>query len=340
MRNNNKGEIIIYNTEDGQTKVEVVFSGETVWLTQDQMSELFGKAKSTINEHLKNIFADGELTESEVMTKFGFTEFNRQRPTQYYNLNAVLAVGYRVNSQRGIQFRKWASAVLTEYMKKGFVMNDDLLKENGGGNYFDELLERIRDIRSSEKVFYRKILDIYATSIDYNPKAETTLDFFKLVQNKMHYATHGRTAPELIFERANAQLPFMGLTSFKGQKPRENEIVIAKNYLTVKEIEQLNSIVSAYLEFAEMQAKSRKPMYMKDWIVKLDTFLSAGDKDILITAGKISHETAIEHAKDEYGKYKVKTQDELTQVEKDFIKTVDNTYKLLEQKDRIKPNKM
>jgi hypothetical protein len=336
MGDKNKGEVIIYDTEDGQTKVEVIFDGDTVWLTQDQMSELFQKVKSTINEHLKNVFNDGELTESEVMTKFGKTEFNRQRPTQYYNLNAVLAVGYRVNSSRGIQFRKWASDILTEYMKKGFVMNDDLLKQAGGGSYFKELLERIRDIRSSEKIFYRQILDIYATSIDYNPKSETTMQFFKLVQNKMHYATHGHTASELIIERANAELPFMGLTSFKGTRPHESEIIIAKNYLTAEEINQLNSIVSAYLEFAEMQAKSRKPMYMKDWVVKLDTFLSAGDKDILTTAGEISHEIAIQHANKEYKKYRIKTGYELTQVEKDFIETVNKTYKLLEHKERKK----
>ena len=330
----NKGEILIYQTEDGKTKIEVAFDGETVWLSQAKMGELFQKARTTINEHIQNILESGELDEKDVMTKVGNPDFSRQRPTQLYNLKMILAVGYKINSHRGIQFRKWASEILEEYMKKGFAMNDALLKEAGGGNYFKELLERIRDIRSSEKAFYRQILDIYATSIDYDPKSETTTQFFKMVQNKMHFAAHGKTAAEMIVDRANAELPFMGLTAFKGNVPRREEAMLAKNYLSEDEIVQLNAVVSAYLEFAEMQAKGRKPMYMKDWAVKLDAFLVAGDKDVLTNAGKVSHECAMKIASAEYDKYKEKTRFELTQVERDFLETIHKTYALLENKKK------
>ena len=328
----NNGEVLIYQTDDGQTKVEVVFDDETVWLTQDQMAQLFQKAKSTINEHLRNIFAEGELNEGDVMTKFGISEFSRQRPTQHYNLDAILAVGYRVKSHRGIQFRKWASGILKEYMRKGFAMNDDLLKNAGGGWYFKELLNRIRDIRSSEKVFYRQVLDLFATSIDYDAKSEVAIEFFKVMQNKLHFATHGHTAAELIMNRANAELPFMGLRAFSGNRPQKTEVVVAKNYLTEDEVKTLNLMVSAYLDIAEMKADERTPMYMKDWVKELEDFIIYRKKPVLENAGKTSHEDAVDFAISEYNKYKTKTVDELTQVEKDFLDTVHRTYKLLENK--------
>ena len=332
----NNSEILIYKTEDEQIKVEVIFVNETVWLTQDQMAKLFQKAKSTINEHLQNIFVEGELNESDVMTKFGISEFSRQRPTQHYNLDAILAVGYRVKSHRGIQFRKWASGILKEYMRKGFAMNDDLLKKTGGGSYFKELLDRIRDIRSSEKVFYRQVLDIFATSIDYDAKSEIAIEFFKVIQNKLHFATHGHTAAELIADRADAELPFMGLHAFRGERPQKGEVVIAKNYLTEEEVKNLNLMVSAYLDIAEMKANERTPMYMKDWIKELEDFIVYRKRPVLLDAGKISHEEAVELANSEYDKYKAKRMDELTQVERDFLETIHRTYGLLENKASTK----
>lgn len=326
------GNILIYQTEDGQTRVEVVFDNETVWLTQEQMAQLFQKAKSTINEHLKNIFAEGELNESEVMTKFGNSEFSRQRPTQHYNLDAILAVGYRVKSHRGIQFRKWASGILKEYMRKGFAMNDDLLKNAGGGWYFKELLNRIRDIRSSEKVFYRQVLDLFATSVDYDAKSEVAIEFFKVMQNQLHFATHGHTAAELIVDRANAELPFMGLQAFSGNRPQKAEVAVAKNYLTEDEVKNLNLMVSAYLDIAEMKANEHTPMYMKDWVKELEDFIIYRKKPVLSNAGKVSHREAVDFAVSEYDKYKAKTTDELTQVERDFLDAVHRTYKLLEHK--------
>ncbi|MDR2580986.1 MAG: virulence RhuM family protein [Fibromonadaceae bacterium] len=326
------GEILIYQTEDGQSRVEVIFSEETVWLTQNQIAQLFQKSKSTINEHLRNIFAEGELNESDVMTKFGISEFSRQRPTQHYNLDAILAVGYRVKSHRGIQFRKWASGILKEYMRKGFAMNDDLLKNAGGGLYFKELLNRIRDIRSSEKVFYRQVLDLFATSIDYNAKSEIAIEFFKVMQNRLHFATHGHTAAELIASRANSELPFMGLQAFSGNRPQKTEVVIAKNYLTEEEVKNLNLMVSAYLDIAEMKANEQTPMYMKDWVKELEDFIVYRKKPVLSDAGKVSHEEAVDFAVSEYSKYKAKMNDELTQVEQDFLDTVHRTYRLLEHK--------
>lgn len=328
----NNGDILIYQTEDGKTKVEVIFDDETVWLTQEQIAELFQKSKSTINEHLQNIFADGELVENEVMTKFGNPEFSRQRPTQHYNLDAILAVGYRVKSQRGIQFRKWASDKLKEYMRKGFVMNDELLKQAGGGSYFKELLGRIRDIRSSEKVFYRQVLDLFATSMDYDAKSETAVEFFKVMQNKLLFANTNSTAAELIAKRANAELSFMGLQAFKGEKPKKDEVVVAKNYLTEDEVVNLNLMVSAYLDIAESKAREQLPMYMKDWVTELGDFIIYRKKPQLSGAGTISHDEAIGIATGEYEKYKVKTRDELTQVERDFLETIHKTYQLLEGK--------
>lgn len=332
MKPNSKmgGQILIYQTEDGKTQVEVVFDEETVWLTQEQMAELFQKSKSTVNEHLKNIFSEGELEESEVMTKFGNSEFSRQRPTQHYNLDAILAVGYRVKSHRGIQFRKWATQILKEYMRKGFAMNDELLKEGGEGSYFRELLNRIRDIRASEKVFYRQVLELFATSIDYDAKSETAIEFFKVMQNKLLFANTNSTAAELIAKRANAEMPFMGLQAFKGTQPQKSEVVVAKNYLTENEVVNLNLMVSAYLDIAEAKAMEHTPMYMKDWVEELEDFIIYRKKPQLVGSGTVAHEEAMRIAQREYDKYKAKTENELTRVEKDFLETIRNTYDLLE----------
>ena len=263
----NNGSIILYQTEDGKSRIEVTLCNDTVWLTADQMAELFQRNKSTISRHIKNVFEDGELNPDSVVAFFATTATdNKKYQVAYYNLDMIISVGYRVKSHRGVQFRIWATQVLREYLVKGFAMNDDLLKRAGGGNYFDELLSRIRDIRSSEKVFYRKILEIYALSIDYDPRTETTMQFFKTVQNKMHFSVHGHTAAEIIYERANAEKDFMGLTSWTGALPKRTDAEIAKNYLSSDELDTLNRIVSLYLDFAELQAKSHKPMYMKDWI--------------------------------------------------------------------------
>ena len=297
-------EIIIYTTQDGKTKLQVNLQDETVWLTQEQMAILFGKAKSTINEHIKNVYAEKELIESETMRKFGNSELST-KPTNYYNLDVIISVGYRVKSLQGTQFRKWATERIREYIIKGFTLDDDRLKQEGArSRYFEELLQRIRDIRSSERNFYQKVTDIYATSIDYNKDDKLTKEFFATVQNKMHYAVHGKTAAELINERVDANKPFMGLTNFEGKYITTRDIGIAKNYLTEEEIKQLNLIVSLYLDFAELQATNRKPMRMADWIQKLDDFLKISEKELLIDAGKVSHQKAIEKAKVEYEKYR------------------------------------
>lgn len=322
----NNSNILIYQTEDGSTKIETQLQGDTVWLTQDQMATLFGKAKSTINEHIKNIYAENELEEASTIKKFGISEFQQKAPN-YYNLDVIISVGYRVKSLQGTKFRQWATARLQEYLIKGFTMNDELLKQAGGGNYFDELLDRIRDIRSSEKVFWRKVLDIYATSIDYDPRAEMSLLFFRTVQNKMHWAVHGHTAAEVIYSRADASKPFLGLTNFKGKNPTQQEAQIAKNYLTEEELDVLNKMVMAYLDIAELQATRRKPMYMQDWIAKLDDFLQLTGYEILEHAGKISHEQAIEKANQEYKAFKEITKNDLSAVEMDFIKAIDTTSK-------------
>lgn len=287
----NNGNIILYQTEDGKSRIEVTLCNDTVWLTADQMAELFQRNKSTISRHIKNVFEDGELNPDSTVAFFATVQNEGDRTVErnlaYYNLDMIISVGYRVKSHRGVQFRIWATQVLREYLVKGFAMNDDLLKRAGGGNYFDELLSRIRDIRSSEKVFYRKILEIYALSIDYDPRTEATMQFFKTVQNKMHFSVHGHTAAEIIYERANAEKDFMGLTSWTGALPKRTDAEIAKNYLSSDELDTLNRIVSLYLDFAELQAKSHKPMYMKDWIQKLDDFLKLSGKELLSHAGKI-----------------------------------------------------
>ena len=298
-----KGQIILYQTPDGESQIEVRLKNDIVWLSADQMAELFQRNKSTISRHIKNVLEDGELDSEEVVAFFATTTQHgamqgktQERQVAFYNLDMIISVGYRVHSHRGVQFRIWATKVLKEYIVKGFALNDDLLKRAGGGNYFDELLARIRDIRSSEKVFYRKVLEIYALSIDYDPRVEMTQQFFKMVQNKMHYSVHGHTAAEIIYERADSQKDFMGLTTWAGAMPTKPEAEVAKNYLTKEEITSLNRIVSLYLDFAEMQAEEHRPMYMKDWINILDDFLRISRKDILTHAGKISAKLAKEKA--------------------------------------------
>ena len=319
-------QIIIYQTEDGLTKIDVTLENETVWLSQEQMAELFQRDRTVITKHIGNIFKEGELDEKSNVQFLHIA--NSDKPVKLYSLDVIISVGYRVRSLRGTQFRIWANSVLKEYLIKGFAMNDELLKSSGGGNYFKELLERIRDIRSSEKVFYRQILDIYATSIDYNKDAETSVLFFKTVQNKMHFAVTKHTAPELIYLRADSEKPFMGLTNFKGESPKKSEISYAKNYLTEQELKELNAITSAYLDFAELQALRKKPMTMNDWVNKLDDFLHMSDSEVLSNAGTISHEMAIEKAKEEYVKYKEKNIDELSQVEKDFLESAKKVQQL------------
>lgn len=311
-------QFLLYQSEDGRIKIETRLEAETVWLTQDQMSLLFDKAKSTISEHIKNIFEEGELVQGKVVRKFGNSEFST-KPTNYYNLDVIISVGYRVKSLRGTQFRIWATQRLREYIVKGFALDDERLKNAGGGLYFDELLARIRDIRSSEKVFWRKVLDIYATSIDYNPKADISKEFFKVIQNKMHWAAHGQTAAEVIYSRADASKPNMGLTAWTGTKISKAESEIAKNYLSEKELDVLNRIVSLYLDFAELQAINKQPMTMKDWVVKLDDFLKLSGRAILTHAGAISHSAALEKAHEEYEKFHKSQLDGPTEVEKHFI---------------------
>ena len=326
----NNGNIILYQTEDGKSRIEVTLCNDTVWLTTDQMAELFQRNKSTISRHIKNVFEDGELNPDSVVAFFATTAAdNKKYQVAYYNLDMIISVGYRVKSHRGVQFRIWATQVLREYLVKGFAMNDDLLKSAGGGNYFDELLSRIRDIRSSEKVFYRKILEIYALSIDYDPRTEATMQFFKTVQNKMHFSVHGHTAAEIIYERANAEKDFMGLTSWTGALPKRTDAEIAKNYLSSDELDTLNRIVSLYLDFAELQAKSHKPMYMKDWIQKLDDFLKLSGKELLNHAGKISAELAKQKADTEYDKFKERTTYSLSPVEIHFLENFEKEQKKL-----------
>lgn len=325
-------EILLYQTEDGQTKIDVRLEEETVWLSQAQMSELFQKERSVITKHIKNIFEEGELLEESNVQILHIT--GSDRPVKFYNLDVIISVGYRVKSHQGTKFRQWATSRLKEYIVKGFTMNDDLLKQAGGGNYFDELLARIRDIRSSEKVFWRKVLDIYATSIDYNPSLEISVMFFKTVQNKMHWAAHGHTAAEIIYQRVDSGKPNLGLSSFKGKKPTKHETEVAKNYLAEDELNILNRIVTAYLELAEIQALNQEPMYMKDWIEQLDTFLKMTRKEILNHAGTISHKQALEKAHTEYQKYKELRKNEISEVEKHFLKQVNKTEKKLKNKNK------
>ena len=326
-----KGSIILYTTPDGESKIEVTLQDETVWLTLDQMAELFQRNKSTISRHIKNIFESGELNADSTVAFFATVQTEGKRKVErnlaFYNLDMIISVGYRVNSYRGVQFRQWATMVLKEYIKKGFVMNDELLKNAGRGNYFDELLARIRDIRSSEKIFYRKVLEIYALSIDYDPRVEMTRQFFATVQNKMHYAVHGHTAAEIIYDRANAAKDFMGLTTWTGMMPKRTDAEFAKNYLNEEEIDPLNRIVNLYIDYAELRAKDHKPMYMRDWIMKLDDFLRLSDKEILTHAGSISAKLAKEKADAEYDKFKERTANELTPVEIHFIENFEREQK-------------
>ena len=328
----NNSEILLYQTEDGQTKIDVRLEEETVWLSQAQMSELFQKERSVITKHIKNIFEERELQEESNVQILHIS--GSDRPVKFYNLDVIISVGYRVKSHQGTKFRQWATTRLKEYIVKGFTINDDLLKQAGGGNYFDELLARIRDIRSSEKVFWRKVLDIYATSIDYNPSLEMSVMFFKTVQNKMHWAAHGHTAAEIIYHRVDSGKPNLGLSSFKGKKPAKQETEVAKNYLAEDELNILNRIVTAYLELAEIQALNQEPMYMKDWIEQLDTFLKMTRKDILNHAGTISHKQALEKAHTEYQKFKELRKNEISEVEKHFLEQVNETEKKLKDKNK------
>ena len=330
-----KGQFLLYQTPDGDSQIEVKLQNDTVWLSLDQMAELFQRNKSTISRHIKNVLEDGELEEKSVVAFFATTAADSKTySVAYYNLDMIISVGYRVHSYRGVQFRIWATKVLKEYIVKGFAMNDDLLKRAGEGNYFDELLARIRDIRSSEKVFYRKVLEIYALSIDYDPRVEMTQKFFKTVQNKMHYSVHGHTAEEIIYERADSEKDFMGLTTWSGAMPTKPEAEIAKNYLTHEEVKSLNRIVSLYLDFAEMQAEEHRPMYMKDWINILDDFLRISRKDILTHAGKISAKLAKEKADHEYDKFKERTKNDLSPVEIHFLENFEREQKRLMRGDK------
>ncbi len=316
--------ILMYTTEDGLTKIEATFENDTVWLSIDQMAELFQRDRSVIGKHVRNIFKEGELDKNLVWAKFAYTASDgKDYNVDYYNLDVIISVGYRVKSLRGTQFRIWATDILKEYIKKGFAMDDDRLKRLGGGNYFEELLSRIRDIRSSEKVFWRKVLEIYATSIDYNPDTEESIIFFKQVQNKMHWAAHKHTAAEVVFYRADADKENMGLTSWEGKQIKKSDSEIAKNYLDDKEIDALNKIVTAYLDIAEVQALNHEPMYMKDWLQTIDDYLKMTRREILKTKGGVSHQQAIEKAHAEYDKFKKKQDDNLSPVEKDFIKSID-----------------
>jgi len=300
----NKGEVLIYQTEDGLTHIEVKMKGDTVWLTQAQLIELYQTSKSNISEHIKHIFEEGELDEISVVRKFRTTAADgKNYNVTYYNFDMIISLGYRVKSSIATKFRRWATERLKEYMIKGFTMDDERLKGNGGGNYWKELLNRIRDIRSSEKVLYRQVLDLYATSVDYDPRSDASIRFFKIVQNKLHFAAHGHTAAEVIYKRADAEKPFMGLTSFSGELPILKDIGIAKNYLSEDELKVLNNLVSGYFDLAEINAIEHKPMYMNDYIEQLDSILSSGNRKLLAGSGKISHDQAIKKAEEEYRKY-------------------------------------
>ena len=315
--------MIIYTTEDGLTKIETTFDEDTVWLSKAKMAELFQRDRSVISKHIKNVFEEGELPRESNVQILHIA--NSDKPVEFYNLDVIISVGYRVKSKRGTQFRIWATNILKEYMKKGFAMDDERLKNLGGGGYFKELLERIRDIRASEKVFYRQVLEIYATSIDYDPKAEISIQFFKKVQNKIHYAIHGQTAAEVIYSRADAEKEFMGLTTFAGNQPTLKEAVVAKNYLDEKELKAMGQLVSGYLDFAERQAEREQAMTMQDWAAHLDRILTMSGEQLLQGNGSISHKQAVDKATDEYRKYKAKT---LSDVENDYF----NSIKMLEQK--------
>ena len=321
----NNSEIIIYQSEDGLTHIDVKIDNETVWLTLDQMATLFDRDKSTISRHIKNIFDEGELERESVVAKFATTAADgKTYQVDHYNLDVIISVGYRVKSLRGTQFRRWATERLKEYMIKGFTMDDDRLKQLGGGNYWKELLDRIRDIRSSEKVLYRQVLDLYATSVDYDPKSKESIMFFKIVQNKLHYAAHGHTAAEVIYDRADATKPFMGMKSFSGDFPTKKDIYSAKNFLDGDELKILNNLVSGYFDFAEIQAMRRTPMYMKDYIQQLDNILSSAGEKLLAGPGRVSHAQAMEKATAEYKKY---LQENWSPVEQAYLQTLKGTQK-------------
>ena len=327
-----KSNLLMYTTEDGLTKIEATFVNDTVWLSMEQMSELFQRDKSTISRHIKNIFAEGELNRESVVAKFATTASDgKTYQVDYYNLDVIISVGYRVKSLRGTQFRIWATNILKEYMQKGFALDDDRLKRLGGGNYFDELLERIRDIRSSEKVFWRKVLEIYATSIDYDPRAESSILFFKQVQNKMHWAAHKHTAAEVIYQRADAEKEHLGLTSWQGKSIKRTDVEVAKNYLDKDELDALNKIVTAYLDIAEVHALNHEPMYMKDWLETIDDYLKMTRRDILKTKGSVTHKQALEKAHEEYEKYKKSEKSRLSSVEQHFFDSI-NELEGLEEK--------
>ncbi len=329
----NLGEILIYQSDDGLTNIEVKVHDETVWLTQQQMAELFQTSRTNVVEHIKHIYEEKELDENSTCQKFrqvrkeGNREVNRELP--FYNLDMIISLGYRVKSAIATNFRRWATERLKEYMIKGFTIDDERLKGNGGGNYWKELLDRIRDIRSSEKVLYRQVLDLYATSVDYNPHSEESIKFFKIVQNKLHFAAHGHTAAEVIYERANAEKPFMGLTSFSGELPSLKDIGIAKNYLNESELKILNNLVSGYFDLAEINAIEHKPMYMDDYVKQLDMVLSSGNRQLLIGAGSVSHKQAIDKAKSEYRKYQEIT---LTPVEQAYLESIKEVSKEVKKK--------
>lgn len=323
------GEVLLYKTDDGGTRIEVRLVGETVWLSLNQMAELFQRDKSVISKHISNLFEEKELHESSVVAKYATTAADEKTyQVEHFNLDVIISVGYRVKSKRGTQFRIWATQRLREYLVKGFTMDDERLKRGSGGNYFDELLARIRDIRSSERVFWRKVLDIYSTSIDYSADSDISKRLFSTVQNKMHWAAHGRTAAEVITERADANRPNMGLTSWTGSRPKKADAGVAKNYLVQEELSALNLIVSAYLDFAELQALGRKPMYMRDWIVKLDSFLQLSERHVLTHAGKISHDDAMKKAELEYDKFRTKQDELASPVDQDFERAVNEIKKI------------
>lgn len=324
-------ELIMYQTDDGQTRIDVKMEDETVWLSKAQMAELFQRDRSVISKHIKNVFEEGELDRESNVQILHIA--NSNKPVEFFNLDVIISVGYRVKSQRGTQFRIWATKVLKEYMIKGFSLNDERLKGNGGGNYWKELLARIRDIRSSEKVLYRQVLDLYGTAVDYDPNSDISIAFFKIVQNKLHYAAHGHTAAEVIYERADADKPFMGLTTFSGELPVLKDVGIAKNYLSEDELHILNNLVSGYFDLAEINAIEHKPMYMQDYIDQLDSILTSGNRKLLTNAGKISHKRALEKAKEEYKKYQVNT---LSPVEEEYMKTINAVNKTAKKEARKK----
>ena len=330
MKEITQGELLLYQDENGSTQIEVRLENENVWLTQAQLVTLYQSSKANVSEHIKHIFEEGELEEKATVRKFrtvqkeGSREVTRE--VVHYNLDLIISLGYRIKSYIATKFRIWATQRLKEYIIKGFVIDDNRLKQNAGGNYWYELLNRIRDIRSSEKVLYRQVLDLYATSVDYDPRTPESITFFKIVQNKLHYAAHGHTAAEVIYERADSDKPFMGLTVFTGDHPSLKEVVIAKNYLTEEELKVLNNLVSGYFDFAEIQAMKRKPMYMADYIKQLDNILSATGEKVLQNAGRVSHQEAIEKATTEFKKYQVKT---LSAVEEDYLRTLKSLEKKL-----------